>query len=151
MRPAAFRRLINLWPPFLFNGITVMDIAQDWSAVAVRLRLRRWNRNYFGTHFGGNLFAMTDPFWALIAFHRLGAGYIVWDRAASIEFLTPGRSDVYAKFAMDAETVDGIRAQAAAGAKVLQWFETDVSDERGEVIARVRKQLYIRRKDRPTQ
>jgi hypothetical protein len=29
---------------------------------------------------------------------------------------------------------------------VLHWFETDVVDEQGDTVARVRKQLYIRRK-----
>jgi len=139
---------MNLWPPFFFNSISVTEIAHDWSAVKVRLRRRPWNRNYVGTHFGGNLFAMTDPFWMLIVLHQLGSDYIVWDKAASIEFVAPGRADVYAKFQIDAQTLDSLRAEAAAGAKVLRWFETEVVTAQGESIARVRKQLYIRRKKR---
>ncbi len=146
MKPALFRRLMNLWPPFFFNSIAVTEITSDWSRVSVRLRLRSWNRNYIGTHFGGNLFAMTDPFCVLMLLHRLGSDYVVWDKAANIEFITPGRGDVYATFNIDDETIDSLRNEAAEGEKVLRWFEVDVVDNQGKLIAKARKQLYIRRK-----
>jgi acyl-coenzyme A thioesterase PaaI-like protein len=57
---------------WLSGGVT--QIAGDWSEVTVKMKRRLWNRNYVGTHFGGNLFAMTDPFWMLMALHRLGRG-----------------------------------------------------------------------------
>ena len=146
MKPALFRRLMNLWPPFFFNNIAVTEITSDWSRVSVRLRLRSWNRNYIGTHFGGNLFAMTDPFCVLMLLHRLGSDYVVWDKAANIEFIAPGRGDVYATFNIDDETIDSLRNEAAEGEKVLRWFEVDVVDKQGKLIAKARKQLYIRRK-----
>jgi acyl-coenzyme A thioesterase PaaI-like protein len=99
------RRLINIWGPFRGAGIVVTSLADDWSHARVVLKERLLNRNYVGTHFGGSLFAMTDPFYMLMLMHRLGKGYRVWDRAASIDFLSPGR---------------------------------------GTLIARVRKQIYVR-------
>ena len=146
MRPATFRHLINLWPPFLFNSIRVRSIAPDWSEAHVVLRLRPWNRNYVRTQFGGNLFAMSDPFWMLLAMHRLGRDYIVWDKAGAIDFVAPGREDVHAVFRMPDEAVAAMRADAAGGGKVLRWFEADITTFGGEVIARVRKQLYVRLK-----
>jgi len=137
---------MNLWPPFLFNSIRVQYVAEDWSEVKVVLRLRPWNRNYVRTQFGGNLFAMTDPFWMLLAMHQLGNDYFVWDKAGAIEFVAPGREDVYAHFKLDASAVDELRAAAAHGEKVLRWFEVDVTTASGEVVARVRKQLYVRLK-----
>jgi acyl-coenzyme A thioesterase PaaI-like protein len=146
MRSSTFRRLLNLWPPFLFNSIRVQRLSEDWTEATVVLRLRPWNRNYVRTQFGGNLFAMTDPFWMLLAMHRLGDDYYVWDKAASIDFVAPGREDVYAHFRLDAAVVDELRASAAGGNKVLRWFEVDVKTAGGEVVARVRKQLYVRLK-----
>jgi acyl-coenzyme A thioesterase PaaI-like protein len=148
MRPATFRRLLNLWPPFLFNSIHVQHLAEDWSEARVALRLRPWNRNYVRTQFGGNLFAMTDPFWMLLAMHRLGTDYYVWDKAGAIDFVAPGREDVYASFRLTEAMVDELRADAAGGDKVLRWFETEVTTAAGEVVARVRKQLYVRLKPR---
>jgi acyl-coenzyme A thioesterase PaaI-like protein len=146
MKASTFRRLLNLWPPFFFNSIRVQSISDDWSEVRVVLRLRPWNRNYVRSQFGGNLFAMTDPFWMLLAMHQLGNDYYVWDKAGAIDFVAPGREDVHAHFVLRRDVVDELRAEAAAGAKVLRWFDVDVVTAAGEVIARVRKQLYVRLK-----
>lgn len=62
MNPTLFRHGINLWPPFLLAGIHVTKVSRDFRDIDVELRMRPWNRNYVGTHFGGSLFAMTDPF-----------------------------------------------------------------------------------------
>jgi acyl-coenzyme A thioesterase PaaI-like protein len=148
MRPTTFRRLLNLWPPFLFNSIRIQSLSDDWSEARVVLRLRPWNRNYVKSQFGGNLFAMTDPFWMLLAMHQLGGDYYVWDKAGAIDFVAPGYEDVYAHFKLEPGVVDELRAAAAGGDKVLRWFETEVTTADGKVIARVRKQLYVRLKPR---
>jgi len=44
LKASKLRRLVNLWPPFLFTGIHVIELAEDWSRATVRLGLRRWNR-----------------------------------------------------------------------------------------------------------
>ena len=141
-----FRHGINLWPPFLFAGIHLTELSADYTRARVELRLRPWNRNYVGTHFGGSLFAMTDPFWMLMVLHHLGRDHVVWDKAGEIEFVKPGRGVVRADFTLTPADLDDLRARAAGGAKVLRWFENDVVDADGEVVARVRKQLYVRRK-----
>ncbi len=146
MKPSTLRHGLNLWPPFLFTGIHVAAIAPDWRHARVELRMRPWNRNYVGTHFGGSLFAMTDPFWMLLVMHCLGRDYFVWDKAGEIEFVKPGRGTVSADFRIDAATLDQLRQTTASGAKHLHWFELDVVDADGEVVARVRKQLYVRLK-----
>ena len=146
MTPRLLRFGLNLWPPFLFTGIHVTDIGADWRSARVELRLRPWNRNYVGTQFGGSLFAMTDPYWMLLMLHALPPDYIVWDKAGEIEFVRPGRSTVHAEFKLDDAVINEVIAAAANGDKVLRWFDTDVVDVDGEVVAKVRKQLYIRRK-----
>ena len=141
-----FRRVLNIWGPFRGAGIVVTELAPDWSYVRVVLKQRLLNRNYVGTHFGGSLFAMTDPFYMLMLMHRLGAGYRVWDRAASIDFLAPGRGTVGAEFRLDNPTIEGIRSAAAAGEPVFPEFDVEVRDAAGAVVARVHKQIYVRRK-----
>ena len=143
------RRLINLWPPFLCNGIRVLAISDDWSRADVVLRRRLRNRNLVGTQFGGNLFAMTDPFWMVLAMHRLGDAYYVWDKAGEIDFVLPARDDVYAHIQLDENALAEVREAAASGEKVLRWFTADLTTRDGAVVARVRKQLYVRLKAHP--
>ena len=146
LQPSTFRHLFNLWPPFLFTGIHVTCIADDWRYVRVELRMRPWNRNYVGTHFGGSLFAMTDPFWMVPVKECLGSNYIVWDKAAEIEFVKPGKGTVHAEFKVDDTALDEIRAATASGEKYLRWFPVEIVDAHGDVVARVRKQVYVRLK-----
>ena len=146
MTPARLRRLLNIWWPFLFSGIRVIEVSPDWRHALVRLKLRWYNRNYVRTHFGGSLFSMTDPFWMILVMECLGRDYMVWDKAGEIEFVAPGREDVFAEFQVQEDVLDEIRAATANGEKYLRWFDTEVKTASGEVIARVRKQLYVRRK-----
>nr|WP_283254654.1 DUF4442 domain-containing protein [Luteimonas galliterrae] len=145
------RRILNLWPPFIASGIRVVEFSDDFRHARVELRMRLWNRNYVGTHFGGSLFAMTDPFWMIMVKERIGRGYMVWDKAAEIEFVKPGRGTVHAEFDLDESVLDELRTAAANGDKALRWFDADVIDTQGDVVARVRKQIYVRRKrEKPT-
>src|SRR5258705_4322458 len=80
------RRLFNFWPPFRGAGIRVREIAPDFSHCTVELRMGLLNRNYVGTHFGGSLFAMADPFFMVLLMKRLGREYVVWDKSRTVRF-----------------------------------------------------------------
>ena len=71
MKPGLFRWFINLYPPYIGAGVRVAHVADDWSSMVVQMRLRFYNRNYVGTHYGGNLFTMTDPFHMLMLMIQL--------------------------------------------------------------------------------
>jgi acyl-coenzyme A thioesterase PaaI-like protein len=136
---------MNLWPPFLGAGIRVRHIAHDFREVVVELSLRRSNRNALGAHFGGSLFAMTDPFFVLMMVRNLDDDYLVWDKAASIEYLAPGRSRVRAQMTLTERDLESIRARTADGDKHLHLFRADITDGEGLVVARVEKLVYVRR------
>lgn len=146
MKASTLRRLFNCWPPFRFSGIRVETIADDWRHARVRLKLAWYNRNYVGVHFGGNLFAMADPFWMILTKEALGRDYIIWDKAGEIDFVAPGREEVVAEFRLDDTVLDELRTATANGERCLRWFETEIRTHRGELVARVRKQLYVRLK-----
>lgn len=146
MTPAGLRRRINLWPPYLLNSIRVQSIAPQWDAARVALYLRPWNRNIMGTQFGGLLFAMIDPLPMLLAMQQLGGRYQVWDRAADIDFVAPGRGHVFADIRMPLDVIEAIRRDAAGGEKVLRWFDIEIVHADASPVARIRKQLYVRLK-----
>ena len=117
MTPQTFRRRLNLWLPFLFGGISVTMVSDDFRTIDVALKKRWFNPTPGGAHFGGSLFAMTDPFYALMLRRALGRGYVIWDQAASIRLISPGRGTVTARFHLDEATIAAVRATTATGAK----------------------------------
>jgi acyl-coenzyme A thioesterase PaaI-like protein len=146
--PAQLRRWINLWPPFLGAGIRIVHISSDTRAVDVEMKLRWWNANYVGTHFGGSLFAMTDAFYMLMLMANLGRDYIVWDKAASIRYRKPGKGTVRAEFRLNDAQLDDIRDKLKTLPKYEPTFQIEIKDESGEVVATVEKLLHVRLKDR---
>ena len=139
------RRLLNLWPPFRGMGIRVREIAPDFRHATVELRMRLFNRNYVGTHFGGALFAMTDPFFMILMMQRLGEEYVVWDKAGTVRFLKPARGTVTAHFEMPDARVAEARDNTASGEKFEPVFSVAIKDAAGVTVAEVDKTLHIRR------
>jgi len=144
--PGHLRRLVNLWPPFLGAGIRIKRIAPDMQAIDVEMKLRFWNANYVGTHFGGSLFAMTDPFYMLMLIANLGRDYIVWDKAATIRYNKPGKGTVRAEFRLADSQIDDIREKLKTLPKYEPVFSVEVKDADGTVIAEVEKVLHVKRK-----
>lgn len=142
----ALRRWINFWPPFLGMGIRIKYIAPDMKAVDVEMKLRFWNANYVGTHFGGSLFAMTDPFYMLMLMSNLGRDYIVWDKAATIRYRRPGKLMVRAEFRLSDSQIDDVREKLKTLPKYEPVFTVEVKDEAGVVIAEVEKVIHVRKK-----
>lgn len=148
MKSKNLKTLINWYPPYWGTGIRVTHISEDYREVIVTMKLRFYNRNYVNTHFGGSLYAMIDPFYMLMLMHVLGRDYIIWDKAATIEFLSPARGTISAHFMIDDQIIEEIERNTAAGEKYLPQLLIDITDGNGTVVARASKTLYIRRKNR---
>lgn len=138
--------LLNIWPPFRFSGIKVLDLSADFRAAKVQLKLGIFNRNAVGVHFGGSLFAMTDPFYMLMILACLGDDYIVWDKSADIDFVKPGRGKVSAEFLITDALINDIIAHTANGEKYLPELPVYIKNDNGEVVAKLNRKLYIRKK-----
>ncbi len=140
------RRFIRYYPPLLGAGIHVTRISADCREIDVEMKLRFWNANYVGTHYGGSLYSMTDPFFMLMLIQNLGSGYIVWDKAAGIRFRKPGRGKVTAQFRLSQEQIDEIRRALETQEKFEPIYIVQVKDASGDVVAEVQKTLYVRRR-----
>ena len=138
--------MFNLWPPLMGAGIRITRIQPDWKEIDVEMKLRRWNANYVGTHYGGSLYSMTDPFYMVMFIEILGRDFIVWDKAASIRFRKPGRGTVFAKFRITEEQIAEILEAVKTEEKIDREFVVDVKSGDGEIIAEVKKVLQFRKK-----
>lgn len=138
---------MRFWPPYWGAGISVEYVADDLSEIRTTMTLKRRNTNYVGTHFGGNLYSMCDPWFMFMFLHRLGGDYIVWDQAATIRFLKPGKGKVTATFLLDEEAIQQVRTDLENQRKVSPTFMARITNEAGECVAEVEKVIYIRKKD----
>lgn len=139
---------MSYWPPFFGAGIRIREISDDFTYVRVEMKLRFWNRNYVGTHFGGSLYSMVDPFYMLMLIENLGRDYIVWDKSASIRFLKPGRGRVSAEFRLSEQDLVLVKDRVSEAGKTQAEFIVQIRDDSGTVISEISKTIYIRKKSR---
>ncbi|RPI33168.1 MAG: DUF4442 domain-containing protein [Chloroflexota bacterium] len=148
-RTRLMRWYFNVFPAYRGSGAWVTSIAGDWSEVRIRLPLN-WNtRNYVGTIFGGSMYSAVDPMFMIMLIKRLGPGYIVWDKAASIQFKRPGRETLYAVFKIAEGDIEAIRATLETQPKIDCVYTVDLVDSRGVPHATVEKTINIRKKKIP--
>ncbi|MGE5346819.1 MAG: DUF4442 domain-containing protein [Acidithiobacillales bacterium] len=147
-RQRLLMRLINLYPPYLGAAIRVSFPKDDPYTIVVRMKLRFYNKNLFGTQFGGSLYSMADPFFVFILKRHLGPGYLVWDKKAEIEFLKPGRGRVTGRYHVLPEEIERVKALADAGETVEPVYTGEIVADDGALIARVTKTLWVRKKTR---
>jgi acyl-coenzyme A thioesterase PaaI-like protein len=148
LKTALTKLKMNFWPPLLGAGIRVKNIADDFTSFDVEMKLRPWNKNIHGIHFGGSLFAMTDPTFSFILQTTLGKDYFVVDKDSSIKFLKPGKGTVSAHFNIAAERIQEIKKEADDNFKAEPHFTAQIRDEAGNVVAEVEKTVYVRRRDK---
>ena len=89
---------------------------------------------------------MCDPWFMFILLEHLGKECVVWDKGAEIDFVAPGNGTMFATFAIDQNTIETLKEQIQDNQKHFPIFTTQVRNEHGDVIARVTKKLYIRKK-----
>ena len=144
--PRAFRWMMNLWPCYRGTGGRVTYVAPDWKEVRVKLPLNLRTRNYVGTIFGGSLYGAVDPLYMLMLIRLLGPNYIVWDKAASIRFLKPGRTTLFATFRIEDHELDELRRLLETVPKIDRSYTVNLVDHEGTVHAEVEKVVQIRKK-----
>lgn len=142
-----WRQLFNLLPAYHGTGGRIAYIAADWSEVRVRLPLSWRTRNYVGTIFGGSIYGAVDPIYMMMLIRRLGRGYIVWDKVATIAFRKPGRTTLHARFTLDETELAAIAAALQEQRSITRTYQVDLTDAAGVVHASIEKLIYIRRTD----
>lgn len=90
------------------------------------------------------MFAMTDPIYPLMLMGHFKNRYYVWDKAGSINYIKPGKGKLVAEFTLTEGKLASIVAATAAGDKHFPEFEVTVQDCRGELVAQVKRTLYVR-------
>jgi len=144
--PKLLKLGLNLYPPYIGAGVKVTHISEDWRELHVSMSLRWFNRNAVGTHFGGSIYSMVDPHLMLLLIRLLGNDYWVWDKSAEIDFIKASKQKVTSTIIITNADLAEIKRHTNDGEKYLHEFELEIKDEDSELVAIVRKIIYIRRK-----
>lgn len=142
---------LRCWAFYLYGcyrgtGGRLRHVSSDWHEIKLEIPLSWRTRNYVGTIFGGSMYGAVDPIYMLMLIRCLGKEYIVWDKAATIQFKKPGRSSLYAHFVLLEEELCAIRSALATERSITRTYAVDLLDASGEACASVHKEIYIRRK-----
>ena len=145
---------LRCWPFYISacyrgTGGRLTFIAEDWSEIRLELPLSWRTRNYVGTIFGGSIYSAVDPIYMLMLIHRLGKEFVVWDKAATIQFKKPGRETLFASFAVPDEELAAIRATLETQRSIDRTYLIELKDSAGTICATVEKIIYIRKQERP--
>ncbi|AKJ05250.1 uncharacterized protein DUF4442 [Archangium gephyra] len=146
LKKSTLIRFLSLYPPYLGAGIRVTRVSDDFREIDVQMGLRWWNRNYVGTHFGGSLYSMIDPFLMLMFLENLGRDYVVWDKAATIRFKTPGRGTVFARFRLTEDDIQAVRVAVERDGRAQPTFTVAITDSKGQLVAEAEKVLSVKKK-----
>jgi acyl-coenzyme A thioesterase PaaI-like protein len=148
MATRMLRWRFNLFPAYRGTGGRVTYIASDFRELRIKLPLSLRTRNYVGTIFGGSMYGAVDPMYMILLIRNLGGDYVVWDKAATIRFLEPGRSTLFATFRIEDAELDEIRRLTESGAPIDRVYRVELVDGEGTVHAEVEKVIYVRRRKR---
>lgn len=146
MKFSTLLKMMRFWPPFMGAGIRVKSFNSDCTLIVVEMKMRFWNKNYVGTHFGGSIYSMTDPFYMLMLMQALGKNYTVWDKSATIRYRIPAKGSLYAKFELPQEQIKTLRDMVNEHQKIQPEFKIEITNQAGEIVAEVTKILSISQK-----
>ena len=116
------RRRLELYPPFFFMRIRVLELTSDWRRVRIRLPLNTFSRNPGGVMFGGYQAALADPI-AALACARVFPGYSVWTRAMTVDFLAGGTTDLEMRFEFPPQLEQSILTELVEKRRATPVFE----------------------------
>ena len=136
----------NLFPAYRGTGGRVIYIADDFHEVRVKIPLSWRTRNYVGTIYGGSMYGAIDPIYMLMLIRILGREYVVWDKAAKIRFMKPGKDTLFVDFRLDRDEIAEIKRLADTEKSIDRIYDLELKDANGVVHARIEKTLYVAKK-----
>lgn len=146
VRSRLWRIGYNVSPLVRGTGSWMAFLSGDWHEVHLKLGLNLRTRNYVGTTFGGALFSAADPVIPIQLYYLLGKRYILWDKAARIQFKRPGRTTLKAQFILPQQAITEIEQQLMT--QTQTYYETTITwlDQDNKEVALIHKTIYIAHK-----
>ncbi len=136
-------RMLELYPPFFFMGLKVVEVSKDYRLCRIRVPLRWYLKNHHGTFFGGAICSIADPIPALLC-GRIFRGTQMWSQKVSVEFLKPLRGAVNLKVEIPEESIVRIRERLRETRTASETFTFSFWNDEGDEIARVENTVFLK-------
>ena len=147
LSPKIVRLILNLFPPLLFNRISIQSIKNDFMEVKVRIRHSIINKNFHRTIFGGTIFSAIDPYFPIMywqIFSRKKLPIEVWIKKAEISYKNPAETDLHLKFILIEEDIKKALKGLQKDGRYQVWHVVEAFDENGMICAEAKVLVYIR-------
>ncbi|MEO5911825.1 MAG: DUF4442 domain-containing protein [Pelobium sp.] len=138
---------LRFYPPLFFQRIWIKKIGADFRSVEVVVKKSFLNINYNKSIFGGTIFSASDPFYALLYDQLLrlkGYETRVWLKSASIQYLKPGRGDLYFRIELTEKEIAEAEEALQTLGKFVKSYPIEIFNDKGELCATVNNEVYIR-------
>ncbi len=140
--------VLRFYPPLLFQRIWVKRFDKGFMGVEVKICKSILNLNYNRSIFGGTIYSAADPFFAVLFYQALlkrGYKALIWQKAADIDYIKPGFSDLYFRIRLEENDLLEACEVLDTDGRFVRSFPIEINDKHGEICARVNSVVYIRK------
>ena len=138
---------MRLYPPMLFQRIWVTKVHKAFRGIDVKINKSLFTTNLGNSIFGGTIFTATDPFYALLfgqIFRNKGLKITVWLKSAGIQYIKPGRTDLYYTILITEEMIAEAEQTLSKEGKFIKSYPIEIYDRAGVLCASAENEIYIR-------
>lgn len=141
--------LMRFYPPMLLQRIWVQKIHTGFRGTDIKINRSLFTLNFGKAIFGGTIFSATDPFYAILFGQILkhkGYNITVWLKSASIQYLKPGKTDLYYSISVTEEMINEVESELNTKGVFVKTYTIEVYSKTGELCAVAKNEIYIRKK-----
>lgn len=131
------------YPPFWMMRPKVMQHAEGWKHVRIKLPLTWASRNAAGNMFGGYQANLADPVPAIACVKHF-PGYRVATKHLALEFLRIGNSDLILHFDLSDEQIATIKQELHEHQRSTPCFDLHYVRADGKICTTIRNTIAIR-------
>ncbi len=138
---------MRFYPPLFFQRIWVQKFGKGFTSAKVKINKSFLNKNYNDSIFGGTIFAGADPFYALLfdqVLQRRGFKVRVWLKSARIQYIKPGRTNLYFNIRISEEEIAEAEHILNTVGKFVKEFPIEMYDKNGELCVSIINEVYVR-------
>ena len=140
---------MRLYPPLLVQRIWVKKIYKNFRGAEIKINKTLLTLNFGNAIFGGTLYTATDPFYALLfgqIMKQKGYEVSIWLKSASIQFLKPGRTDLYYTIVITDEMIHEAEREILQSGVFVKSYRIEIFSKMGQLHAIANNELHIRKK-----